>query len=138
MRNIRKSSLLRLINGILGLCVILLLFYIVSCSECTDRNTQEVFNKMNEGKLTSQEIVQIASNVIEERYSLKTSELKVYYDKENKIWNKYYAKHYPNLIEYDYQAIRFNRTGTLTIGGGPYWVCVDRETGEVLVSCKGM
>ncbi|MFX0198182.1 MAG: hypothetical protein ACFFCW_18855 [Candidatus Hodarchaeota archaeon] len=93
---------------------------------------------MSSGDLTKKEIIQIARKAIEERYGEQTSGLKMYYDNGNKVWKKYYAKDYPNLIGYNYQAVQFTSTGTLAPGGGPFWVCVNKGTGEVLVTYKGM
>jgi hypothetical protein len=91
---------------------------------------------MGKESLTKKEIIQIAKNFLEEKSGKQTSGLRLYYDNKNKVWNKYYAGYYPKLKGHNYQAVKFEQTGTLTQGGGPYWVCVDKETGEVLVNVK--
>ena len=59
------------------------------------------------------------------------------YDKNNKVFNKYYLEDYPHLVDKDYQAVRITIPGPLTPGNGPNWICVDRVTGEVLLIIFG-
>jgi len=82
--------------------------------------------------LTEQQIIQIAGKAFEEMHSWDVNECKIKYDKENKIFNGHYKKLYPKLFGYDYQAV------SITVSYGQYWVCVDKETGEVLRIYDGM
>ena len=129
MSEIKKVSLLRLIEAGLIFCVILSTLYI-ACTKCSDSNTNGVIDS---GGLTKQEIIRIARKIIEERYGDKTDGFRVFYDNGNKTWDKNYVEYYPNLVGQNYQAVQFDGTGILQQGGGPFWVCVERKTGEVLV-----
>ena len=109
---------------IVGICLIfgILVFY---------------FNKENKnndvGKMTKERMIQIASKKLKEQYDLDTDKCHITYDKDNKIWNEYYAKYHSELNGHDFQAIRFSLpTNTTTMGGGPYWICIDRQCGKVL------
>ncbi len=130
MSEVKKVTLLRLVKTGLIFCVILSALYF-SCTKCSDSNA-------NGGDLTKQEIIQIARKIIEERYGENTNGYRIFYDDGNKTWGKNYAEYYPNLVGQNYQAVQFDGTGILQQGGGPYWVCIERKTGEVLVTVKDM
>ena len=100
-----------------------------------------VINKrdIDSRELSKQEMILIASQVLNEKYDLKIEECTVKYDKNNKIWNKYYAERYPELNRGAYQAIRFTPdSNSIEMGGGPYWICVDKINGEILKIDIGM
>lgn len=108
-----------------------------------NNGTQGKGTEISERDLTKKQIVQIAKKVLHERYGaekygLDVNNCRIKYDKKNKIFNKYYLEYYPNLVGHSYQAVCFNPVGQLQIGGGPYWICIDRKTGEVLMTDVGM
>ena len=87
-------------------------------------------------ELTKKQLLLIAKTAFKENLNelhLEVDKGKVVFDRENKVWNKYYAERYPHLSNYDYQVIQFFPQGTkLTMGGGPFWVCIDKKTGQIL------
>ena len=90
------------------------------------------FFLIEKGVLSKKQLIMIAKKAIMEELNMDPESGKLYFDNGNKIWNKYFAEKYPNLSNYDYQAIRFVRNGPITIGGGSCWMCIDKKTGEVL------
>ena len=95
--------------------------------------------------LSKESILKIAGNALKKEYGLDANNCNVWYDKKNKHWVKYYAKDYPKLVGHSYLAINFSKKYERWferfqshIGGGPYWICVDRTTGEILASYGGM
>lgn len=90
-----------------------------------------------DGKISKKELIQIACKTLEDKYNLNTENCRIRYDRGNKVWEKYFLKDYPKLKDRDYQAIEFALIG-LRIGGGPYWVCIDRVTGEVIIISMGI
>lgn len=131
----RSASEICLLLGVLATVCSLM-----SCTKTTDSNGigHTGGPGVSKTKLTKAEIIQIARKSLQERFELNPDDYTVYYDKGNKIWNKHYAQNYPNLVGRAYQAVRFLRRGPLTPGGGPTWVCVDVETGEVLGGYLGI
>ena len=138
MGRMEKATLVRLVAGGLGFCMMLSLLCVLSCVKCGEENSEEVLNKTDNGDTEEKRLIQIAGKAIEGRYGVQTSGFKLFYDHGNKVWKEHYAAEYPNLNGYDYQAIRFQPTGALRPGGGPFWVCVNRKNGEVLVTDVGM
>jgi hypothetical protein len=111
-----------------------ILFFVLAQLSCM----QQGDSVMNERVLTKKEIIRIGGKALQDKYDLDINKCRITYDNGNKIWKKYYEQYYPNLTGHDYQAVKFDILGTLKIGGGPYWVCVDRITGEVLVTYMGI
>ena len=93
--------------------------------------TQKVESNQMSMELTKTEIIQIARKALKDEVGLDVDQYKVTYDSDNKKWNKHYADRYSDLGGRNYQAVYFTPTD-LQIGGGPHWVCIDKQTGEVL------
>jgi hypothetical protein len=129
-----KSLIFGSIVGILILC------FVLSCpfSKYEDTEPKKGEIEVTQKILSKKELIQIAGKAVKDRCGLDVDKCRITYDTGNKIWNKYYAENFPNLIGRDYQAICFERTGQLQIGGGPYWICIDKKTGEVLQMDVGM
>ena len=113
----------------------------VTSLSCADRGGETVRPGAVNGEkrmLTKNELIAIARETLEDKCGLDTKGLRITYDTDNRIWAEYYAEDYPSLANRDYQAVRFERRGSLAPGGGPYWVCIDTHTGEVLELNLGM
>ena len=91
-----------------------------------------------EGTLTKKEIMLIAKKAFETELDLNVDEGGLKYDKENKVWDEFYAEYYPEISNRDYQAVKFTRPPPITIGGGPFWVLIDKRTGEIITFYIGM
>jgi len=134
----RKIKKIKLFVMIASCCLIFCIALILSCIKCGNNNIQKRGVEICERELTKKQIIQIASKAFEERFGLDVDKCRITYDRKNKIWNKYYAEYYPHFVDKNYQAVRLSRTGQLQIGGGPYWICIDKKTGEVLQMDVGM
>jgi hypothetical protein len=122
-----KTKVLILGALVVSLCSVLWVYFVVWDYNETD------------GRLSKKELTEIANKFFEENCHLDTNNCTVRFDRGNKTWNEYYAQRYPVLTGREYQAIECNvKRKQFMQGGGPYWVCIDTITGEVLAGDAGM
>ena len=135
MGTLKKTSWGWMNSLIAFLAVSLLLLGCVGL--CHKRSRDSIEHAKENGYLSKAELVNMAVSAFRDHYGANAGRFIVKYDKGNKTWNEYYAQFFPELKGVDYQAIVVNRTGELSPGGGPFWVCIDKKTGEVLVTDAG-
>ena len=96
-----------------------------------------------EGELTRTKIIEIASSHLaslleeasylpEEYRDIRNYRFSI--DRRNRVWIENFAMDFPMLEGRNYQAVKFIRKSSAPrIGPGARWICLDKNTGEVLV-----
>lgn len=80
--------------------------------------------------LTKEDIISIA-NEVAKKYCVDFNERYLKYDKDNKRWYNRFSDTDPNLVGHEFQVVLYERSDILSTGG-PFWICIDKKTGEVL------
>jgi hypothetical protein len=138
-----------------GIHFVLLIFLssmiviLVSCSRSSNNNnSKKEQNHAKKSELSKKEIILIANKEAQEHgYEIgrMPDKYKVVYDVDNLMWKKRFLDTDPNnrhsnidltdLKDHDYQVVIYKlRSFPPFVGyvGGPFWICIDKKTGEVL------